>query len=860
MPETTSKGADELSLLEDASTLLLFSKARTGSGVAPENSSIRSARSSSSSSNDTNQPKAPPPARTTSHSRPLTRSPPLNGAISPRNPLASPGPASVALLHNESIEKGRSDSVSSITSNHNAGGNTNSSKGIVAAAALAAAATVPLPLKTEQQRKTSMDIIDIKKEADKDKKSLQSQKLKHEWPVLDSYIVDIDSGVISCICGFNDDDGFTIQCDHCNRWQHAICYNIKDIETAPDDYLCNACEPRKLDVRRARKMQLERLQNLQLKGSSPSATKNFNNNSRIYIHDPNTNKPNTNNDNNDNKDGDNTTNMEQNFSDESINMNSNDNNSNDGNKLDVENEDENKKKRKNDDDVILTNDLPKKKKENVTYMNAKEAYSAMYLPIDTSEFKDKYVKLFIDKHNDDDWVVPYHEDVFKPLPIQVKPYSEVNNAKIFPGFTKLGLYLMEDCNKDDFICEFLGEVDFQKNYLDDPRNHYRIWGTSKPRVLFHPHWPLYIDARLCGNIARYMRRSCNPNVELATIRMPHTNELKFVLRATRKIDKGDEIHINWQWDLRHPIWQIINGTDTFDSLNDPDKYLLIHSIDTVLGASDCACGSNSKDCNLLKVKKFSQSLYRSVKSKMNNRYKLNEILNQYQGQRRRQPPILAILTHESLKNQEKAPQVLADFNSEKLLQLEVQKGKKKLLDDLDNNAANEGVIEKGITSYHNVVKPYRWILSEKEGKKSHFVAEDGFETSSTAPTVIKNPSDYDESKIDDLDSLPLPIVLELPIKHASSDKVVIEPVANSSISNDMKTKENSLDAVVLDPTVTIDKNTSTKDPSPVIGRATKLEDDSNSSSTASLTDLLHPPSKNLKKKLSFADYRKKISK
>lgn len=858
MPETISKGADELSLLEDASTLLLFSKAGNGSN--------RSARSSTSSSNETNQQKAPIP-HPVSHSRPLTRSPPLNGTVSPRNPLASPGPASVALLHNESTEKVRSNSVSSVPSSHNAGSNinnNNSTKGIVAAAALAAAATVPLPLKTEQQRKSSMDVIDIKKEAHKDKKKSQSQTLKHEWPVLDSYIVDIDSGIISCICGFNDDDGFTIQCDHCNRWQHAICYNIKDIETAPDDYLCNACEPRKLDVRRARRMQLERLQNLQLKGSSPSTAKNFNNNSRTHIQDPNTNKPNTNNDNNDNKGSHSTTNMEQNLTHETVNFNSNDTNPNDdNNKLDVENEDENKKKRNHDaDEELLANDLPKKKKDNVTYMNAKEAYSAMYLPIDASEFKDKYVKLFIDKHNDDDWVIPYHEDVFKPLPVQVRPYSEVSNIKIFPGFTKLGLYLMEDCNKNDLICEFLGEVDFQKNYLHDPRNHYRIWGTSKPRVLFHPHWPLHIDARLCGNIARYMRRSCNPNVELATIRMPSTNELKFVLRAIKKIDKGEEIHINWQWDLRHPIWQIINGTDTFDSLNDPDKYLLIHSIDTVLGASDCACGSNSKDCNLLKVKKFSQSLYRSVKSKMNNRYKLNEILNQYQGKRRRQPPILTILTHESLTNQEKAPQVLADFNAERLLHLEVQKSKKKLFDDTGNDADSEEVIEKGSTAYHNVVKPYRWILSEKEGKRSDLVAEESFETSSTAPTVITNPSDYDESKIDDLDSLPVPIVLELPIKqHASSEKIIIESAASySSISNDTRTKENSLDASALVSTVAADKSISAKDPSPAIGRATKLEDESNSSSTASLTDLHHPPTKNLKKKLSFADYRKKINK
>ena len=33
-----------------------------------------------------------------------------------------------------------------------------------------------------------------------------------------------DDGEIACICAFTDDDGATIQCDKCLRWQHIICY------------------------------------------------------------------------------------------------------------------------------------------------------------------------------------------------------------------------------------------------------------------------------------------------------------------------------------------------------------------------------------------------------------------------------------------------------------------------------------------------------------------------------------------------------------------------------------------------------------------------------------------------------------
>lgn len=72
-----------------------------------------------------------------------------------------------------------------------------------------------------------------------------------QWPVSESYIVDIDAGIITCVCDFDDDDGFTIQCDHCNRWQHASCFGIDNIENAPDDFLCDKCDPREIDVEAA---------------------------------------------------------------------------------------------------------------------------------------------------------------------------------------------------------------------------------------------------------------------------------------------------------------------------------------------------------------------------------------------------------------------------------------------------------------------------------------------------------------------------------------------------------------------------------------------------------------------------------
>jgi len=49
-------------------------------------------------------------------------------------------------------------------------------------------------------------------------------------------------GIIRCVCPYDDDDGFTIQCDRCFAWQHGLCVGISP-DAVPDDYLCELCDP-----------------------------------------------------------------------------------------------------------------------------------------------------------------------------------------------------------------------------------------------------------------------------------------------------------------------------------------------------------------------------------------------------------------------------------------------------------------------------------------------------------------------------------------------------------------------------------------------------------------------------------------
>ncbi|KAG9064081.1 hypothetical protein KI688_003260 [Linnemannia hyalina] len=68
---------------------------------------------------------------------------------------------------------------------------------------------------------------------------------------------DEDAGIIRCICGFTDDDGFTIQCENCFVWQHAVCVGIGH-SNVPDKYLCELCSPRPMDKKRAAEIQRRR--------------------------------------------------------------------------------------------------------------------------------------------------------------------------------------------------------------------------------------------------------------------------------------------------------------------------------------------------------------------------------------------------------------------------------------------------------------------------------------------------------------------------------------------------------------------------------------------------------------------------
>lgn len=88
-----------------------------------------------------------------------------------------------------------------------------------------------------------------------------------------------DSGIIRCVCSFDTDDGFTVQCDRCYAWLHGSCVGFtpeeEEMGTLPDTYVCPLClNGGKVDsgVRaRANRVQKQRMQALAALAASDAA-------------------------------------------------------------------------------------------------------------------------------------------------------------------------------------------------------------------------------------------------------------------------------------------------------------------------------------------------------------------------------------------------------------------------------------------------------------------------------------------------------------------------------------------------------------------------------------------------------------
>lgn len=167
----------------------------------------------------------------------------------------------------------------------------------------------------------------------------------------------------------------------------------------------------------------------------------------------------------------------------------------------------------------------------------------------------------------------------------------------------------------DLITEFTGQVGLQRDYKNDPINQYSTIQRPKQYVIFSPPGTLdlYVDARLYGNDARYVRRSCSPNAKVALVCVvnPPERGIHFCLLTTKNIKTREEITIAHDWNLSHQVEKMIAGmreeTRPLLDAYTPDMIRTMATYaSSYLGNGDCAC--HDEHCTFLRLRKAVVSL------------------------------------------------------------------------------------------------------------------------------------------------------------------------------------------------------------------------------------------------------------
>ncbi|XBW37621.1 hypothetical protein QEN19_003201 [Hanseniaspora menglaensis] len=646
--------------------------------------------------------------------------------------LTTPGPA-VAILSQSNYKTGNIKKQIvikdlKVNTNTNLDMNVKSDedlKGIVAAAALEVSQKIPLPLKKVNQiplTKTNETLdqdIDNKNKIQNDKLSESGADIQDKIKLMEGdeeedfnlsdYVVGSNDNVVSCICGNKnleedseeednevavvddinssintensylkkksinldtesphkiDDENlseeeeddeensvtdiFWLQCDHCNRWVHGKCYGLKDDTTVDNiNFHCHVCKPEahpdaikkfkkvlaKKQPRNIKRKKTEKLKTKQKDAKKVKETKK-------------------------------------------------------------EMVDEKSHTFKTDETVIESETIVDDTIKRIRLKNVKDLYGNVYYPIDENEYTESYIKkfLFISTKRDlgKNWVVEASLTDFENSKVEIKTPSSKNGDK-FTGISSTFVISKEHHLAGDLIHEIVGKIGDQKNYINDPKNQYKLIGVSKPKVIFHPKWPIYIDMRLVGNDIRFLRRSCHPNCEIVSAIDNQNGFSKFFLKSLKDISVNEELTISWQWDINHPMWKITPGKHQLgydkeslklkfaenpnnnglvfnelipfelDELFEPERYFLIYCVDIVLTLSDCAC-PNHKRCQLRTVKKYYTTLLKLKKSMSLStmRYKTYDLLNQ---QKLKEPKQSSILNDLKAKEENRYVNRFNDYKS-----------------------------------------------------------------------------------------------------------------------------------------------------------------------------------------------------
>ena len=426
-------------------------------------------------------------------------------------------------------------------------------------------------------------------------------------PVLDG--VQEDDGQISCFCGYPDDDGNTVACDLCNRWQHTICYypEYEGRELPQDlDHFCIECRPQQVDAHAANARQRRKREHHDVSYADNGAKRQVSKSHKKKVKEPNG-VPYTN-----------------------------------GWPLDKARHDRNSasprdqpppakrpKTAHRTSDTAINPTKGHSRKRTVTNAHQRSLSRSPESPIGL------YSEEFLRCYREDQWSMS-HANVMDELRVTnaLSEWLHYDDEAFFehhgttkpevlnrwdgdlddiPGKVQLEVQEHNDLQFEDnngttpcwrsvtvqdplapgaYIGELRGRIGFKEEYKTDPANRWPTLRHPEPFVFFHPRLPIYIDARHEGTELRYVRRSCTPNARLQVL-VTNGTDYHFCFMATTQIDPGMEVAVGW--DTTDSILR--QSADAISQISQDDMAQLSTWVSTVLAnCGPCACQLPTGDC------------------------------------------------------------------------------------------------------------------------------------------------------------------------------------------------------------------------------------------------------------------------
>ncbi|CAF1538610.1 unnamed protein product, partial [Didymodactylos carnosus] len=121
-----------------------------------------------------------------------------------------------------------------------------------------------------------------------------------------------------------------------------------------------------------------------------------------------------------------------------------------------------------------------------------------------------------------------------------------------------GLFACETIAAEDMVIEYVGET-IRQTVADIREKEYEVEGIDS-NYMFRIDSETIVDATKCGNLARFINHSCDPNCYAKII--PVESQKKIVIYSKRDIRLGEEITYDYKFPLEEQKIPCRCGTQT----------------------------------------------------------------------------------------------------------------------------------------------------------------------------------------------------------------------------------------------------------------------------------------------------------